>query len=83
MFFPFSPSIFKNFQILRIHSRGVSSDLEEYPPILNNLQLRMFLEMKFGIPKRPGDFCLKEDWRVLQIPFLLNGIFSVLYSPIT
>ena len=47
----FSPSVFLDFQFLRIQSRGVSSGLEEDPPMLGNLWPRALLEMKSRVPE--------------------------------
>lgn len=81
---PFQPSVFKNFHFGGIHSRGVSSRSEEGPPVLSLLQLRVLLEMKSSIPETLTRRLLSEGgWSVLQIPFLPNGIWGFLYSPIT
>ena len=74
----------KIFQFLRIHSRDVSSGLEEDHPMLSKLQPRALLEMKSNIPEtfyqeafvRRGSECPLKS-------LLPNGILSVLYSPIT
>ena len=51
--------------------------------MLSNVQARALLEVKPGVPETLTRGLLSEGGRsVLQIPFLPNGILSVLYSPI-
>ena len=78
----FSPSAFLDFQFLRIQSRGVSSDLEEDPPMLRNLWLRALLEMKSQVQEAfHQEAFVRRGLRVLQMSFSPSGV-RVLCSPV-